>query len=194
VIKNAKTKSELAVSNLHTFLESVRDSPAKYVREAELMHALARQDRLGTYRNEKHNVTPTSRSTIQRVCDKLLPGGKDAFDELRREALAELKTVARGLAEEPAPQRRTRDYFKAQRDERADEVQKGLMDCWHLTSAVYSAIKAGRQLVADGASPAASEKWRKQEATIRSKLRLVKQLVVTKGSDEEQWAESIRRL
>ncbi|MDR5810667.1 hypothetical protein [Caballeronia sp. LZ019] len=192
MIKGAKTETERAVSALHSFLELVRDSPRKFTSDKELLFALRRQDRLATYRNLEHHVVATSRSTIDRVCNRLLEGGTKAFDNLRKEALEELKTVGRLLDEMPAPPKRTRDHYKQKAKSKSEEVTLGLVDCWHLTSALYAAIQAGRAISADSKNAAIMEKWRKLEAVILCEVRLSKKLVVTKGGDAERWAESIR--
>lgn len=192
MIKNAKTKSELAVSALHTLLTTICESPREFAENAELKRALARQSRLGAYSSSRYGVTRTSRSTIERVCERLLDGGPAEFDRLRKQALRELKTVSVILNEEPPPAKRTRDFYRLERDAKAGEVTLGLMDCWHLTSAVFSLISAGRALASECGTAEAEGKWRKEEETVRHRLRMVKRLVVAKGSTVEKWVESIR--
>ncbi|SAL61624.1 hypothetical protein AWB69_06858 [Caballeronia udeis] len=194
MIKNAKTPTERAVSALHEFLMLVSKAPRHFVKDKELLQALRRQSRLGAYQNKAHGVIPTSRSSIERVCERLLPGGALEFDKLRKDALAELKTVARTLAEVPSAPKRTRDYYKQQSEDSNAKVVLGLVDCWHLTHALFEAIEAGRKIAGDTGDSALQEVWRKKEATIRSRLRLSKQLVATKGSDAEGWAETVRIL
>lgn len=194
MIPNASTQSERAVSNLHDLLEKICKSPSEFIGDSELLVALKRQARLGAYQNTLYGVTPTSRSTIERVCNRMLPGGISNFDGLRRRALEELKAVSQVMAMLPRPRKRTREHYRQRSIESEEKVKLALVDCWHLTGAVYEAIQAGRSLVEELDDPLIRAKWRRHEAVVLARLSLSKKLIVTRGSEVEQWAETVREL
>lgn len=192
MILNARTPTEQAVSGLHTLLESICAKPSQYAKDAALNRALSRQDRLGAYESLAYNVTSSSRSSIERVCGRLLPGGYAKFNALRIEALTHLNAV-KAIKEMPErPPKRTREQYRSQAAEQTSVATQRLVDCWHLTCAIHRALAAGRTVVKLSGNAAVIERWNREEEVILAMLTLSKDLVVRLASAEEKWAEELR--
>ncbi|MGE8160334.1 hypothetical protein ACQKRQ_09250 [Paraburkholderia sp. NPDC080076] len=191
MIENACSKLEKSVSALHDLLGAINERPDDYASDAKLFVALKRQDRLAAFENEKYKVARTSRSSVERVCNKLLKGGFRTFDGLRVTALERLREARSRLNR---PKRRTRDYYKTKTHDLDDTVQLGLMDCMNLTTALYKALEAGRELAKHVEEPVQLEYWRREEKDVLAMLSLVKKLVVVRGTDVEVWAQRVREL
>lgn len=192
MIENAISRTEQNVSRLHTFLEEICAEPSKYSADQNLVHALSRQDRLGAYESTNHNVRSSSRSSIERVCNKLLPGGYAKFNAMRLNALTQLKAAKTATERSTRPRKRTTERYREEAADFECIAMLRLVDCWHMTSAIYRALVAGRRIASDSRNSSLVERWRREEAVILSMLSLSKELVVRSGSAEEKWAEELR--
>lgn len=194
MLNNVTTKTEILVSNLHTLLLSICKEPSKYTADERLFDALSRQERLGKYECKEYLISKTSRSSIMRVCARLLPGGFEAFDTLRIEALGHLTAMRALKAAQRRPRLRTTEHFRNKAAESNHVSNQRLMDCWHLTNALYKALVAGRRVAELSQNSAAVERWEREEKSILGVMSLAKNLVVRVAGEEEKWAEQLRSI
>ncbi|WP_157691756.1 hypothetical protein [Noviherbaspirillum autotrophicum] len=163
-----------------------------YLHDPDLLAALSRQERLGAFESKKYGVRRTSRSSIERVCNRLLSGGYPAFDALRRRALEKITDACAAIENQHIGRKRTREDFRASAAEMKNTANRRLMDCFHLTSAVHKCLSVGRKVAEMDDRKLAVELWKREEKVILAMLTLAKELVVREASEEEKWARALR--
>lgn len=79
-------KNTLSVIGIRDLLQAVIQSPITYVNQQSLLQALISQGALAKYSDESKNIYPSSINTVKRIAEKVLDGGFDALDRLRKAA------------------------------------------------------------------------------------------------------------
>ncbi|VVE35572.1 hypothetical protein [Pandoraea anhela] len=186
-----QTTNEKSVVALSVLLGKVIANPKDYVGDHQLVSALKRQSRLAEYSNPKNGISATSRSTVERLAEKLLDGGFSYFDNLRITALGEVEDE--GLRSFKA-KRRTKKRFAEDLEQAKSERIQSMVDLWHVTKAFHEALTAGRQVANLSRNPGVVERWEKEEERLLAMFDLAERPVVEVGSDTEAWLQRLRQL
>ncbi|WP_423758519.1 hypothetical protein [Burkholderia sp. NLJ2] len=186
-----RTTNEKSVVALSVLLGKVTANPKKYIGDHQLMSALKRQSRLAEYSNPKDGISATSRSTVERLAEKLLEGGFAYLDGLRMTALAAVEEEA---LQSLKAKRRTRRRFAEDLEQAKFERVLCMVDLWHVTEAFHNALSSGRQLANSSRDPGLVERWDKEEERLLAMFDLAKRPIVEVGSNTEAWLQRLRQL
>lgn len=189
--REPRTANEKTVVALAKLLADVKADPAKYVGDQELAAALKRQSRLAQYSRLQDGVMATSRSTVERLSEKLYDEGFAGIDELRVAALAAIQEeTLKGLQ----AKRRTKKRVEEDLGEAHFERVQSMVDLWHVTNAFHRALKEGRELANLSRDAGLVERWSRVEEMLLAMFDLAERPVVKAGSDAEEWLRRLRRL
>lgn len=185
------TLNEKSVVALSLLLGKVIANPKEYIEDHHLVSALGRQDRLAKYSSSKHHISATSRSTVERLAEKVLEGGFAYLDGLRLTALAAVEEeMLQGLKAKRRTKKRLADDLETVKSERVQTM----VDLWHVTTAFHQALTAARLLANRSRKPSLVELWDKEEERLLGMFDLAKRPVVEIGSDTEDWLQRLRQL
>ncbi|WP_458762845.1 hypothetical protein [Cupriavidus basilensis] len=186
-----RTPNEKAVVALSMLLGKVIANPVDYIGDYELVSALKRQGRLARYSKPKDGISATSRSTVERLAEKLLDGGFAYLDGLRITALAAIEEEKRqSLKEKRRTKKRLAEDFEQAKFERV----QCMVDLWHVTHAFHDALSAGRQLANLSRDRGLVERWDKEEEKLLAMFDLANRPIVEVGSNTEAWLQRLRQL
>ena len=189
LVREPRTRNEKSIVSLLRLLEAIRDFPTKFTADDELINAVKRQSRLGNYSRPADEIFATSRCTIERLSDRLFKGGFSSFECVRNEAKDALQAAT---TEASRPKRRTKAQIQNDLQGTEAERVQALVDCWHVTNAFHSALKAGRSLALLTRDPALVSKWDKEEAILLAMFDLAQRPVVKSKTEAEKWLKALR--